>query len=186
MGEEPSYLSTLNAIANGERRGFQFLDAWSPKTRDPQPATLLRQVAIRETEHAATFEKRISKLWRDMVETSDDGFEDTMGIATSDPPDSEKFEQLGVGPGVDDEDGDHLLQLLTDTSIDPATEALLGRFIAEECDSHRLLHAAYQHACGHRPLKTQEQAQSATLEQLSSQLQQRTTAVAEIEAQQKK
>ena len=121
-----------------------------------------------------------------MVETSADGFEDTMAIATSDPPDSEKFEQLGLGPGVDDEDGDHLLQLLADTSIDPTTEALIGRFIAEECDIDRILHAAYQHACGHRPLKTQEQAQSATLEQLSSQLQQLTTAVLELQAQQKK
>lgn len=185
MSEERSYLSTLNAIANGERRGFQFLDAWSRKTRDPQLATLLRQVAIREAEHAATFEKRISELGREMIETADDGFEDTMAIATSDLPDNEKFEHLGVGLGVDDEDdGDHLLQLLSDKTIDPTTGALLGRFIAEERDSDRILHAAYQHACGHRPLSNREQTQSATLEQLSTQLEQLTTAVAELQARQ--
>ena len=72
MGEQPSYLSTFNAITNGERRGFQFLDAWSRKTRDPQPAALLRQLDIREAEHAATFEKRISKLRQEIIETSDD------------------------------------------------------------------------------------------------------------------
>lgn len=186
MSDEPSYLSTLNAIANGERRGFQFLDAWSRKTRDPQLATLLRQVAIREAEHAATFEKRISELGREMIETADDGFEDTMAIATSDLPDSKKFEQLGVGLGVDDEDGDHLLQLLADKTIDPTTGALLGRFIAEERDSDRILNAAYQHVCGHRPLNNREQSQSATLDQLSAQLQQLTAAVAELQAQQKK
>ena len=72
MGEHPSYLSTFNAITNGERRGFQFLDGWSRKTRDPQPAALLRQFAIREAEHAVTFEKRISKLRQEIIETSDD------------------------------------------------------------------------------------------------------------------
>ena len=72
MGEEPSYLSTFNAITNGERRGFQFLDAWSRKTRDSQPATLLRQLDISEAEHAAKFEKRISELSQEIIETSDD------------------------------------------------------------------------------------------------------------------
>ncbi|MAW27318.1 MAG: hypothetical protein CMP98_00785 [Gammaproteobacteria bacterium] len=72
MGEEPNYLSTLNAITNGERRGFQFLDVPSRKIRDPQPTTLLRQLAIREAEHAATFEKCISKLRQEIIETSDD------------------------------------------------------------------------------------------------------------------
>lgn len=143
MTTEPSYLSTLNAIVNGERRGNKFLAAWSQNTLRPDLKRILHTVALRDAEHAATFEKRIDELGFDLQETSDPGFENDMAIALSAMDDIEKFERSGIGQNDDNDAQDRLLMLLADKSIDPRTAELLGRFIAEERDSGRILRQAY-------------------------------------------
>lgn len=140
---KPSYLGTLNAIVNGERRGFEFLNVWAMQTKNADLAGMLKTVALREAEHAASFEKRMCELGYSLREKEDPKFKKTMEIVSSDLEDVAKFEKLGVGqPEQDGED--ELLQLLADKSIDPQTAALLGRFIAEERDSGRILREAYQ------------------------------------------
>ena len=144
---KPSYLGTLNAIVNGERRGFEFLNAWAMKTKNADLAGKLKTVALREAEHAASFEKRMCELGYSLKEKEDPKFKKTMEIVSSSLDDAAKFEKLGVGQ-PEQEGEDKLLQLLADKSIDPQTAALLGRFIAEERDSGRILHEAYQCAKG--------------------------------------
>ncbi len=41
MSEKPTYLGILNAIVNGERRGHEFLNAWSEKSPNAEVAGLL-------------------------------------------------------------------------------------------------------------------------------------------------
>ena len=144
---KPSYLGTLNAIVNGERRGFEFLNAWAMKTKNADLAGKLKTVALREAEHAASFEKRMCELGYSLKEKEDPKFKKTMEIVSSSLDDAAKFEKLGVGQ-PEQEGEDKLLQLLADKSIDPQTAALLGRFIAEERDSGRILREAYQCAKG--------------------------------------
>lgn len=144
---KPSYLGTLNAIVNGERRGFEFLNAWAMKTKNADLAGKLKTVALREAEHAASFEKRMCELGYSLKEKGDPKFKKTMEIVSSSLDDAAKFEKLGVGQ-PEQEGEDKLLQLLADKSIDPQTAALLGRFIAEERDSGRILREAYQCAKG--------------------------------------
>ena len=55
----------------------------------------------------------------------------------------EKLEQLGYGEDFSESGPDLFDQWFTDHTIDPATGALLGRFIAEERDSVRILHGAW-------------------------------------------
>ena len=143
MSDKPSYLGALNAIVNGERRGFEFLNAWSQMSPDADISLMLKTVALREAEHAATFEKRMCELGYTLREKTDTNFDKTMTLACSDVPHLTKFEKLGYDKTPDEGDEDQLLRLLANKSIDPQTGALLGRFIAEERDSGRILRQAY-------------------------------------------
>ena len=55
----------------------------------------------------------------------------------SDLTDVEKFENLGYGKKSQRRADRRLLRLLADTTIDPQTGALLGRYICEERDTVR-------------------------------------------------
>jgi len=159
MRHKPSYLGLLNAIAIGERRGHVVLDAWRRSTADRKLAAELETVAIREREHAAAFTKRLCELGFDLKEDSNPEFEETLAIARSGAPDDEKFRRL-LGYGTDrDGDPDPLARIFADTTIDPRTGALLGRFIAEERDSERRLRAAWSRCrkADSRPLGDEEQ-----------------------------
>ena len=46
MSDKTSYLGALNAIVNGERRGFEFLNAWSQLSPDPDISLMLKTVAL--------------------------------------------------------------------------------------------------------------------------------------------
>lgn len=173
--EKPSYLGTLNAIVNGERRGFEFLNAWAMKTKNSDLAGMLKTVALREAEHAASFEKRMCELGYSLREKEDPKFKKTMEIVSSDLEDVTKFEKLGVGQ-PEQEGEDKLLLLLADKSIDPHTAALLGRFIAEERDSGQILREAYQCAKGANPSPDE----TVTLAGLQEQLTRLTELVCEL------
>ena len=183
MSDKPSYLGTLNAIVNGERRGFEFLNAWSEMSPDPEVSLMLKTVALREAEHAASFEKRMCELGYTLIEKADPNFEKTMKLACSDVSDIEKFETLGYDKSPADEGEDKLLQLLADDSIDPQTGALLGRFITEERDSGRILREAYRCA---KSKVTPEEVSGDTLSQICEQLEKLTEAVTELQAGNKK
>jgi rubrerythrin len=142
MSEKPSYLKVLNAIAVGEARGHALFDAWAKATSDAELAATLKVVAIRECEHAAVFTKRLCELGYDVREKPAADFEARLQKLQSDASDAEKFESVfGYGRERGDEG---LGGIFADTTIDPVTGKLLGRFIAEERDTRRRLQSAYE------------------------------------------
>lgn len=145
MAKKPSYLGALNAVANGERTGYELFRAWADKTSNKDLKPLLEMVAIREMEHSWAFEKRISELGYSVQPRPNPALKKTLRKMASGASDEAKFEALGVGAGTaSDNDADGLLALLADRSIDPQTGALIGRFICEERDTVRQLHTAYR------------------------------------------
>lgn len=147
MSDKPSYLGLLNAIAVGEARGQTLLEAWARQTPDPALAELLGMVAIREQEHAAAFTKRLSELGYSVRRAPSGDFEAQLELMKSPRSDREKFEALFRFDQPKTEP-DVLSGLFADTTIDPQTGALLGRFIAEERDSDRRLKACYEQLDG--------------------------------------
>lgn len=144
MTAKPSYLGLLNAIALGEGRAHQFLSCWAAKTTDPDVKKVLQTVAIREGEHSHAFTKRLCELGYGVQDRPDASFAKNMEIANADCSDLEKFEALGYGkpPGPD-----FLKAIFEDKTIDIQTGALLGRYIAEERDSERMLNGCHQVLC---------------------------------------
>ena len=145
MSEKPSYLGLLNAIAVGESQAHCYLSAWIDRTTDPGVKATLSTVAAREGEHGMSFSKRINELGytvrRD--DDADTGFQKRLAIASSDRSDLEKMEKLGLGRLDTGDKPDIFDNMFKDHSIDIATGTLLGRYIAEERDSGRLLKCCY-------------------------------------------
>jgi rubrerythrin len=138
--KKPSYLGLLNAVALAEGRAHEYLKAWAAKTPDPAVREVLMTVAIREGEHSHAFTKRLCELGYSVLDRPDPTFEKNMAIACADCPDVEKFEALGYRAT---EPEDRFARFFDDTSIDPQTGELLGRYISEERDSGRRLRACY-------------------------------------------
>lgn len=144
MGK-PSYLPLLNTIAVNEKKGEIFLSAWADATPDVDLEAVLRLVAIREGEHAWAFSKRICELGYQVSEADAyqvfSDFDGLLNCVCSDADDAEKVKTVNgmLGTGGEDPFG----RIFEDTTIDPATGALLGRYIAEERDSGRRLEKAY-------------------------------------------
>jgi rubrerythrin len=140
--KKPSYLGLLNAIALGEGRAHQYLSCWAAKTTDPDVRKVLQTVAIREGEHSHAFTKRLCELGYGVLDRPDPTFQKNMEIANADCSDLEKFEALGYGKREEPENV--FKGVFDDTSIDTRTGELLGRYIAEEHDSGRMLRGCYQ------------------------------------------
>src|SRR4051794_20341290 len=62
MTERPTYLPMLEAIANAERQGHEYYQAWYDHAIDPDLKETMRIVATRELEHSLAFTKRIDEL----------------------------------------------------------------------------------------------------------------------------
>ena len=139
MADKPSYLGLLNAVANAECRAHAYLTAWADVTPDPDVRALLLTIAAREGEHGMSFAKRINELGFELQPTDDPGFDDKMEIATSSRTDLEKLDALGVLQYASGDEADVFDNFFRDHSIDIRTGELLGRYIAEECDTLRLL-----------------------------------------------
>lgn len=138
MPDKPSYLGLLNGIASFETRAERYFTAWADKTSNDELRAILRTVAAREGEHGMSFAKRINELGFDHVPNDDPNFENQMAIARSDLGDLDKAEKMGVTKYL----GDSLSYFDTvfaDHTIDIRTGELLGRYIAEEHDTIRLL-----------------------------------------------
>ncbi len=143
MSDKPSYLGLLNAISLAETRAYQYLSAWIETTNDPDVQCVLRKVAAREGEHGMAFAKRIDELGFELRDRDDPDFAKRMAIASSDRSDLKKFEKLGLGRV----EGDVLTifdNVFADHTIDIRTGELLGRYIAEEFDTARLLRSCHE------------------------------------------
>jgi len=143
--DKPSYLGMLNAIANAERQGYEYLNAWYERATDPDVRATLRVVANREREHSLAFTKRIDELGFELEPGDVLDFTKQMEIVTSGRSDYEKAEALGLfDRKIDPDEPDIFAGLFNDKSIDIQTGALLGRYIAEERDSTRMIAACAQ------------------------------------------
>ncbi len=152
----PTFMPLLNSIAVNEAKGQKLLSAWASTAKDPKLKEALTFVAIREGEHAMAFTKRMCELGCAVDETSAyqvfKNFDDLMACACSAATDAEKVEMLTRGERSEgerhqNEPKDPFRGFFKDTTIDPQTGALLGRYIAEERDSGRLLRGEYDRVC---------------------------------------
>jgi rubrerythrin len=139
MSEKPSYLGLLNAVANAECRGHAYLSAWADVTPDPDVRAVLLTIAAREGEHGFSFAKRINELGFELIATDDPTFDEKMEIATSDRTDLDKLEALGILKYASGDEPDVFDNFFRDHTIDIRTGELLGRYIAEERDTLRML-----------------------------------------------
>jgi len=142
MAEKPSYLGLLNAISIAEGQGHEYLTAWAEVTPDPDVRKVLRIVATREAEHSFAFAKRIHELGFEVREKDDPKHGERMAIVRSSRSDLEKLEALGLlDLCTADGEPDIFDKFFLDHSIDIETGGLLGRYIAEERDTLRMLAA---------------------------------------------
>jgi rubrerythrin len=141
MADKPSYLGLLNAVSNAESRAARYLTEWAGVTQDPDVREILVKVAAREAEHGAAFAKRITELGFELRVDEDPGFEERMAVARSrDLTDLDKLERVGLlDYCADESEPDVFDNFFRDHSIDIRTGELLGRYIAEERDTLRLV-----------------------------------------------
>jgi rubrerythrin len=144
MPEKPSYLGLLNAIAVAEARAHEYLTAWIEVTPSAEVCAVLRTVAAREGEHGMAFAKRLDELGFQVRAKDDPEQAERMEIARSDRTDLEKMKAFGLHKLDTGDKPDVFDDFFKDHSIDIQTGTLLGRYIAEERDSARLLRSCYQ------------------------------------------
>jgi|ERR1051325_5786818 len=146
MSDKPSYLGLLNRIAVGEAGGERFLTAWADVCERSDVKAVLDAIALREGEHAKAFAERLCELGYSVRKQDDPRAAERLKISASKTlSDREKFEKLGL---IDVDGAKEILgRIFDDTTIDPQTGALLGRFIAEERDSLRMFQACYDALC---------------------------------------
>jgi rubrerythrin len=148
MSDEPSYLDLLNRISVGESEAERLLDCWASTTPDPAVRKVLTTIALREGEHGKAFAKRICELGYSVTPSDTGDTAGRMAIAASrDLTDREKFEKLNVTSFFRADAPDVFTPMWADTTIDIQTGALLGRYIAEERDSLRMLEGCYNELC---------------------------------------
>jgi hypothetical protein len=145
MSDKPSYLSLLNAIALNEAKAHRYLQAWIEKTDNPEVKAVLQRVSWREGEHGMSFAKRLNELGYGVRDKGEYITEDRYSVATSDLSDREKIEKLGLHEL--DKLLDYFDTVFKDHTIDIETGELLGRYIAEEFDSARLLRNCWEQLC---------------------------------------
>jgi hypothetical protein len=144
MSDKPSYLGLLNAIAVAESQAHDYLVVWADKTPSVDVRRVLLTVAAREGEHGMSFAKRINELGYEVRCNDDSNRQKALELVRSDRSDRKKMEKLKLhtldsGDAPDIFDG-----FFKDHSIDIRTGELLGRYIAEERDSARLLRSCYE------------------------------------------
>jgi hypothetical protein len=104
---------------------------------------VLRTVAAREGEHAMSFARRINELGYHVRPKDDAGLEKAMEVVTSNRSDLEKMKALKLHRLATGDQPDVFDGFFTDHTIDIQTGELLGRYIAEERDTARLLRRCY-------------------------------------------
>jgi rubrerythrin len=152
---KPSYLGLLNAVSLAETRAHCYLTEWAAVTSNPDVRRVLLTVAAREGEHGMAFAKRINELGYELRPKADDGTERALEIIRSDCSDLEKMEALGLEKLDTQGQPDLFDGFFQDHSIDIRTGEMLGRYIAEERDSARMLRACYEQLCEARAAEDQ-------------------------------
>jgi hypothetical protein len=147
MSDKPSYLGLLNAVALGEAAAHCYLEEWIAVTPHDGVRSTLRTVSAREGEHGMAFAKRINELGYTVKPKHDPSQAKRMDIARSTMTDLEKMEAFGLGRLDSGDKPDIFDKFFADHTIDPQTGALLGRYIAEERDSGRILKACCEQLC---------------------------------------
>lgn len=150
---KPSYLGLLNALSVAESAAEPIFTTWADTTKDKKLKKALRMVAMREGEHGIAFAKRMLELGYEVRTPADVGTAEVLKMVASKKTDVQKlralkFHKAPGGPDVFD-------AMFSDKNIDPVTGGLLGRYIAEERDTGRLLYGEYQR------LQTKEKAAKA-------------------------
>jgi len=134
----------LNAISLAECRAHAYLTVWAEKTPSADVRRVLLTVAAREGEHGMSFAKRINELGYEVRPKDDPNAEKVMAIASSDLSDLEKMQKLKLHK-LDTRDAPDIFDdFFKDHTIDIRTGELLGRYIAEERDTARLLRSCYE------------------------------------------
>ncbi len=144
MSDKPTYLGLLNAISIAESRAHAYLTAWAQVTPSDDVRRVLLTVAAREGEHGMSFAKRINELGFQLRMRDDGEHEKALAIATSDRSDLEKMKAFKLHKLETGREPDIFDDFFRDHTIDIRTGELLGRYIAEERDSARLLRACYE------------------------------------------
>ncbi len=144
MADKPTYLGLLNAIAVAESHAHCYLTEWAAVTPSPDVRDVLLRVAAREGEHGMSFAKRINELGFQLREKDDPRFAEQMEVVRSTCSDLEKMERLGLHKLDTGDEPDLFDGFFRDHSIDIRTGELLGRYVAEERDSARLLRSCYE------------------------------------------
>jgi rubrerythrin len=169
---KPTYLGLLNAISVGESRAHCYLTEWASVTSDPGVRQVLLAVAAREGEHGMSFAKRINELGYEVRTNPDDSADKALEIVRSDRSDLEKMEALGLEKLDTGDEPDVFDGFLRDHTIDIRTGELIGRYVAEERDSARLLRACYDQLCEARDAsdgrKSDTKANRAVAKQISA------------------
>ena len=142
MSDAPTYLGLLNAIALAEAQAHCYFEAWIAVTPNPAVREVLQTVSWREGEHGMAFAKRINELGYQLRENESATSQRAMEIASSARPDVEKFRELRL-TRVSEDILTYFDNVFADHTIDVQTGALLGRYIAEEHDTARLLRNCY-------------------------------------------
>lgn len=168
MSDKPSYLGLLNAVSLAESRAHCYLTAWIEVCPNPDVRQVLSTVAAREGEHGMTFAKRINELGYQLRPKDDPGFQERMEIARSDRSDLDKMELLGFSRLDTGDRPDIFDSFFHDHSLDIRTGELLGRYIAEERDSARLLHHCYSLLCEAAGRPIEQHGQTSTNDRLTA------------------
>lgn len=142
--DKPSYLGLLNAVALAEGEAHDYLRAWIGVTGSDDVRAVLAKIAAREGEHASSFARRINELGYEVRDKPNDRREKAIALVSSDCSDLEKMEALNLHRLDTRDKPDIFDDFFKDHSIDIATGALLGRYIAEERDTARLFRQCYE------------------------------------------
>jgi hypothetical protein len=146
MSDKPSYLGLLNAISIAEGRANTYLRAWAEFTPSDDVRGVLLAVAAREGEHQMSFAKRVNELGYEVRTNPSDAAdaEKALDLVRSDRSDLDKMRTLKLHKLDTGNKPDIFDNFFKDHSIDIRTGELLGRYIAEERDSARLLRSCYE------------------------------------------
>ncbi len=142
--DKPRYLGLLNAIAVAESAAHCYLTEWAGVTESPEVRQVLLAVAAREGEHGMSFARRINELGFAVRDKDFPRAKEALEIVRSDRSDLEKMEALELHKLDTGDRPDLFDDLFKDHSIDIRTGELLGRYIAEERDSARMLRSCHE------------------------------------------
>jgi rubrerythrin len=141
---KPRYLGLLNTIAVAECAAHVYLTEWAAVTEDAEVRQVLLTVAAREGEHGMSFARRINELGFEVRQKDFPRGKKALDIVRSDRSDLEKMEALELHKLDTGDRPDLFDDVFKDHSIDIRTGELLGRYIAEERDSARMLRSCHE------------------------------------------